>query len=191
MQAVLHNRSGGSADNLVGTYDATGTPALAALLGTAGGGDWRLAVQDLAARDNGRLNSWTLAVEGQQQALMELEESPGTAIPDDDANGIERTLNAGGAGKLREIDVEVDITHTYIGDLVVALSSPAGTKVPLHSRTGGSTDNLIKNYSSQTLLALNNLRGEDVAGDWKLRISDHERIDTGKLNRWKLRIQLQ
>jgi subtilisin-like proprotein convertase family protein len=62
--------------------------------------------------------------------------------------------------------------------------------VPLHSRTGGSTDNLIKTYSSQTLLALNNLRGEDVTGDWKLRISDHERIDTGKLNRWKLRIQL-
>jgi subtilisin-like proprotein convertase family protein/subtilisin family serine protease len=191
VQAVLHNRGGGGADNLVATYDATTTPALAALTGTSGGGEWKLAVQDLAAFDTGRLNSWTLAIDGQQETAVEEEESPGTAIPDNDATGVESALNITQAGKVREIDVEVDITHTYIGDLIVTLTSPAGTSVPLHSRTGGSADNLIRTYASQSLLALSDLRGEDVAGTWKLRVADRERIDTGKLNRWKLRILLQ
>jgi len=190
-EAVLHNRSGGNADNLVATYDATTSPALAALAGTSGGGDWKLAVRDLAPVDKGRLNSWTLAIDGQPESVVEREDTPGASIPDDNPAGIERTLTVVETGKAREIAVEVDITHTYIGDLVVALVSPGGTSVPLHSRSGGSADNLIRSYASQTDLTLANLRGEDIVGAWKLRVADLERIDTGKLNRWKLRILRQ
>jgi subtilisin-like proprotein convertase family protein len=187
-QAVLHNRGGGNADDLFATYDATTLPALAALIGTSAAGDWKLTVQDFAPIDTGRLNSWTLAFEGQAESAVEAEESPGAAIPDDDAGGIERTLSLAGAGTVREVEVEVDITHTYIGDLAVSLVSPAGTSVALHARSGGSADNLIRAYASQTDLALAALRGEPLAGAWKLRIADMERVDTGKLNRWKLRV---
>jgi subtilisin-like proprotein convertase family protein len=190
-QAVLHNRSGGSADNLVATYDATTLPALASLLGTSAAGDWKLAVQDLAPIDTGRLNSWALTIEGQPESAVEQEESPGTSIPDNQPAGIERTLNLAGGGMVREIEVELDITHTYIGDLVVSLASPGGVSVPLHSRSGGSADNLIRSYASQTDLAIAGLRGQAIAGAWKLRVADLERVDTGKLNRWKLRILRQ
>jgi subtilisin-like proprotein convertase family protein len=190
-QAVLHNRSGGSADNLVATYDATTLPALASLLGTSAAGDWKLAVQDLAPIDIGRLNSWTLTIEGQPESAVEQEESPGTSIPDNQPAGIERTLNLAGGGMVREIEVELDITHTYIGDLVVSLASPGGVSAPLHSRSGGSADNLIRSYASQTDLAIAGLRGQAIAGAWKLRVADLERVDTGKLNRWKLRILRQ
>ena len=45
------------------------------------------------------------------------------------------------AGTVAAIAVEVDISHSYIGDLRVSLDSPAGTEVVLHGRTGGGTDN--------------------------------------------------
>ena len=50
------------------------------------------------------------------------------------------------AGTISEVEVFVDITHTYQGDLIVTLTSPAGTDVILHSRTGSPTDDLYGWY---------------------------------------------
>ena len=47
------------------------------------------------------------------------------AIPDNSLTGIERTLVVNDAGNINEVEVSVDITHTFIGDLNVALVSPA------------------------------------------------------------------
>ncbi len=58
--ATLHNRAGGAADDLRLSYDATSTPALAALAGLPTEGTWTLRVRDLASRDVGRLHGWSL-----------------------------------------------------------------------------------------------------------------------------------
>lgn len=58
--AVLHNRTGGSADDLRATFDPTTTPALAALMGEGIKGDWILRVRDLASVDTGTLEAWSL-----------------------------------------------------------------------------------------------------------------------------------
>jgi subtilisin-like proprotein convertase family protein len=63
---------------------------------------------------------------------VELEDSPGVDIPDDDPEGIERILVADTSGQVKDISVSVDITHTYIGDLVIKLVSPSGKTVDLH-----------------------------------------------------------
>jgi serine protease len=55
-QYLLSNRSGGSADNLV----LSGTIPSAA--GKQSGGNWQLLVQDLAARDVGKINSFSLTI---------------------------------------------------------------------------------------------------------------------------------
>jgi len=78
-----------------------------------------------------------------------------------------------------EATVEVHITHTYIGDLVVDLVAPDGTVYNLHNRTGGSTDNLNQTYTVD-------LSGELVGGTWNLRVSDRASIDTGQLTSWTL-----
>ena len=52
---VLHNRSGGSADNINTTYTVN-------LSGEARNGTWTLRVTDNAAQDTGYLNSWTLTL---------------------------------------------------------------------------------------------------------------------------------
>jgi subtilisin-like proprotein convertase family protein len=110
------------------------------------------------------------------------------AIPDNQPNGIERTLVTAAAGRVRSVEVGVDITHTYIGDLSVALVSPAGTRVTLHDRTGRDADNLIVTHTPATLPGLDRLRGEPIAGAWKLQVADREAVDLGKLNRWSLEI---
>jgi subtilisin-like proprotein convertase family protein len=44
------------------TYDSTATPALVALVDQAIQGSWVLRVTDLAGRDVGKLNTWSLEV---------------------------------------------------------------------------------------------------------------------------------
>jgi subtilisin-like proprotein convertase family protein/subtilisin family serine protease len=187
----LHNRNGGNADDLKRAYDLSTTPGLGILLGDLSRGDWTLLVQDLARLDRGTLNRWALELSGQTDALVELSEEPGVKIPDNSAGGIERTLTSNVDGRVGEVEVALDITHTYIGDLVVSLVSPAGSNVVLHSRSGGSVDNLIKKYTLADTAGLLNLRGQEIQGDWKLQIADVAAVDTGKLNRWSLKIKRQ
>jgi subtilisin-like proprotein convertase family protein len=58
----LHDRSGGSRDNLIKTYDAAALPALQGFAGESLQGAWRLRVSDLAGRDVGKLNRWGFEV---------------------------------------------------------------------------------------------------------------------------------
>jgi subtilisin-like proprotein convertase family protein len=186
---VLHDRNGGRTQNLRKTFDTTNTPALTALTGKPIQGDWTLWAQDLAAIDTGLLNRWEVEVSGQQSNAIQIEEAPGVSIPDNNPGGIERLLNVAGNGNIRDIALNVDITHTYIGDLNVNLIAPNGTRIALHQRSGGDTDNLIKTYSAATTSGLASLRGQPVQGAWRLQVADLEARDVGKLNRWGLKIE--
>ncbi len=187
-EVLLHDRTGGSANDLHTRFDIRSTPALHALAGQPVNGDWTLHVQDLAAVDRGRLATWSLAISGQTDRSIQVEESPGVIIPDNVQGGIERSLMVAGAGQLASIVVELDITHTYIGDLVIELVSPDSTTVLLHGRSGGSADNIIKTYNMANTSGLQSLQGGAVSGTWRLRVSDHAGLDQGKLNRWALTI---
>ena len=186
--AVLHDRAGGSAHDIRRSFDAASVAALAGLAAGPMQGNWTLAVQDVAARDTGTLNSWTLEIQPRAQSVIDAAEAPGAAIPDNRPAGIERILAVSGGGRVVDIEVAVDITHSYIGDLVVELTPPAGAAVPLHQRSGGGTDNLIATFTSASVPGLQALRGQPVAGSWRLKVADLEAVDIGKLNRWSLRI---
>ena len=60
---LLHDRQGGSRDNLHASYDRTVAPALAALSGQPMQGDWHLHVRDIQSRDVGTLEEWELDLE--------------------------------------------------------------------------------------------------------------------------------
>ncbi|WP_020522085.1 proprotein convertase P-domain-containing protein [Catelliglobosispora koreensis] len=77
------------------------------------------------------------------------------------------------------LKVDVDIKHTYIGDLVVSLIAPDGSAYVLHNRTGGSADNLITNYTV-------NASSEVANGVWKLRVQDAASADVGYIDLWAL-----
>ncbi len=188
----LHERNqGGSADHLQRIYDESDLQILANLHGKSTLGDWRLMVQDLASADVGVLNRWGLefATSSQPKGDVILEESPGTHIPDNNTAGIQRTLDTNVEGEVANVEVSVNITHTYIGDLRVSLLSPSGTEVALHSRTGGSGDNVEEIYTTSTTPTLGTLAGESIKGTWGLKVSDQAGLDVGKLNNWRVLIQ--
>jgi subtilisin family serine protease len=54
-KVVLHNRAGGSQDNLEMLYDPSNTPALAAYSGKKCNGMWTVRIEDKAAQDSGTL----------------------------------------------------------------------------------------------------------------------------------------
>ncbi|MFD9255492.1 S8 family peptidase [Streptomyces bottropensis] len=77
------------------------------------------------------------------------------------------------------LQVGVDITHTYRGDLVLTLVAPDGSTYPLKASSSDSADNLVTTYSV-------NASSEVANGTWKLRVQDVADADTGRLNNWKL-----
>lgn len=187
-RVVLHDRIGGSKKDLRTEYDIQSVPGLRAFSGEPVNGEWALHVQDLAPADRGRLSGWSLDIGGQVDSSIRVEESPGVTIPDNEQDGIERILTVAETGQLDSIVVELDITHTYIGDLIVELISPDSTAVLLHNRTGGTGNNIIKTYTVRNTSQLQNFRGDSISGDWTLKVADLASTDQGKLNRWRLKL---
>jgi serine protease AprX len=189
-QIVLHNRTGASTHDLIKTYDVQTTPDLSRLTGKSVTGGWKLAVSDLARIDTGTLRRWDLEFRLASTSQVEQESTPALAIPDNDAAGVSDSMNITAAGALRGVNVSVDITHTWIGDLRVLLTAPSGEEIVLHDRSGGGQDNLIKTYSEDSLPALATLAGKPAQGTWTLHVMDLAGRDVGKLNRWGLQLLL-
>ncbi len=123
---------------------------------------------------------------GSQASLQNIrgESVPALAIPDNNPAGVSNAITISQPGILQSIKVSVDITHTYIGDLVVELTNPTGVMARLHNRTGASQDNLIVSYDSATVSSLAPFVGKAVQGSWTLTARDVAGVDVGKLNRW-------
>ncbi len=153
---------GGNADDLKVIYDETMLPALATLRGKSAQGTWRLMVRDMAPGDTGRLNQWSLEFTAAADVLapIELTESPGTKIPDAPAGGIVRSLAATSAATIGSVEVSVDISHTWIGDLRVSVRSPSGTEAILHDGTGGSADDVVRTFTPANSPPLAALAGQ-------------------------------
>jgi subtilisin-like proprotein convertase family protein len=128
---------------------------------------------------------------GEPGPTVEVSVEAKLAIPDNQAAGVTSTLKVQQAGKISRLAVAVDIEHTYIGDLQVSLISPGERTVILHNRSGASADNISKVYSSDDTPALAALLGEQVQGDWRLKVADLARLDVGTLRRWGLEIELE
>ena len=118
--------------------------------------------------------------------------TPALAIPDNDPVGVTDTLTVAmtGTETVTSLEVFVDITHTYQGDLILTLTSPTGTTATLHNRTGSSTDDIYGWYPTELTPVddLSVFAGEDLNGDWQLTISDNANADTGTLNEWCLHV---
>lgn len=107
-----------------------------------------------------------------------------------DNTTVESTLDYPAGIDIGEVNVFVDIKHTYQGDLKVTVLSPIGTSVLLHNRTGGSTDDIITWYDTETEPAepLSTLNGENSQGTWILRVEDLAGGDEGLLEAWSLEV---
>ncbi|MEO1129591.1 MAG: proprotein convertase P-domain-containing protein [Planctomycetota bacterium] len=119
--------------------------------------------------------------------------STDTPLPISDNTTFESKLTVSDSVCVADLDVDLDISHTFIGDLIVELTSPVGTTVRLHNRSGSSADDIVQTYDDGTNPpdgpgTLADFNGEIAAGTWTLTVSDNAGADTGTLNSWALLI---
>ncbi|MFJ5302476.1 S8 family peptidase [Streptomyces sp. NPDC088350] len=103
------------------------------------------------------------------------------AVPDAGA-AVESSITVSGrsGNAPAALQVGVDITHTYRGDLVVDLVAPDGSTYRLKAAsTSDSADDVKATYAVDA-------SSETANGTWKLRVQDTAAQDTGTLNSWKL-----
>ncbi len=103
------------------------------------------------------------------------------SIPDNKTVGIKSALTADAIPGSRKVYVSVNITHPYIGDLVIKVTSPSGKVATLHSRAGGSADNINKVYEVTSILGK-----ESKLGVYQIAVQDLAARDVGFLNAWSL-----
>ena len=115
--------------------------------------------------------------------------TPGLAFGDDPKSVVD-ILNFPTVCDVASVTVDVDITHSYRGDIGLHLESPSGTIVRLLTGAGGSAQDLIGNYPKDMTPyeSLDLLIGEAATGDWSLTAMDQAAGDDGVLNSWSLNV---
>jgi len=136
----------------------------------------------VTATSGGLVKEKVVSLDVKPQGLNDFtyENTDSVAIPDNDANGVSSVINIADNLTIFDTSTFIDITHTWIGDLVVTLTSPQGTTATLVNRSGGSADDIQASFPSSAF------NGETTMGDWTLNVSDNVGADTGNLNNWSI-----
>jgi subtilisin-like proprotein convertase family protein len=150
--------------------------------------------------------------------VREYSSSEGASIPDGLGTGVpgaaaSTTINVGDSGTIADVNVTLDIAHTWTGDLIVTVSH-GPTTVTVINRIGvpatafGCADD---NFSGTVLddeagssiqgvctpgfpgsyipaEALSAFDGMEKNGDWTLSVTDNAAADTGSILGWGLTI---
>ena len=110
-----------------------------------------------------------------------------------DNSTINSTASVSGCPEILDLQVSVNIIHTYIGDLEVTLNAPSGQSITLHNRSGSGSANIVGTYapnggSLTAAQSLVPLLGNPGNGSWRLTVSDNAYSDTGMLSAWGLEL---
>lgn len=110
------------------------------------------------------------------------------AIPDNNKAGVSSIISVASNLVVERVDVTVNITHSFIGDLEIILYSPTGTASYLMYRPskgslsafGSSQDNV--HFTFNTVLDM----GEAASGNWTLNVRDLAGLSTGTFDSWSI-----
>jgi subtilisin-like proprotein convertase family protein len=139
------------------------------------------------------------------------ENTTALAIPDNNTTGISQTINVTDNFTVNDLNVGLNITHTYRGDLRIQLTSPAGTTVTLIAAGGNANANYDLQLDSASTLpfndgnadtvaapnyeldrvakpsgSLSSFNGQNAIGLWTLNVADISGTDTGTRNKFRL-----
>ncbi len=209
--------------------------ALAAFDGEGLGGQWRLTVTDAVELDTGALVGWCLEANSGAASATPTPTPTHTAtpegmtvcagnlpaaIPDDDIDGVASELVFAAGMVIADVDVLVEVAHTFVGDLVIELTHVAsGKSVVLLDRPGVPAtldgcgrDDISATFDDAAATAAEDacaatppalsgplrpseplaaFAGDDSGGAWRLTVSDHNIEDEGQLDGWCLDVRPQ
>jgi len=118
---------------------------------------------------------------------------------------INSTQTVANGSIISDMNVTLNLTHSYIGEVTISVISPAGTEVQLFSNSCGSSNNIIATFDDSgttaicgttpgitgTVIPLQSLtafNGQTANGLWTMRVKDSGAGDGGALNNWSLTI---
>lgn len=122
---------------------------------------------------------------------------PGQTIPDGPSGGgagaaLNAPVSVPATGSVEGIRVYLDITHTWMSDLICKLRSPDGTELRLlFIGEGGETDGRMQGWYPDDFTPKDDLAGfvgDTAAGDWTLICNDYSNGAVGTLNEWRLEV---
>jgi len=127
-------------------------------------------------------------------------------IPDADPNGISHSISIPDAGNVEDVNVLVNLSHTFDSDLIISLVH-GPTTVVLANHVGGSGNDFTNtNFDDQAATSIGSaappftgsfkpsqplsaFNTANAAGDWTIHVADTVGIDVGVLHNWTLIVQ--
>ncbi|WP_202617505.1 Ig-like domain-containing protein, partial [Roseimaritima sediminicola] len=127
------------------------------------------------------------------------------AIPDSGPLVTSTQFVSGYSDLIGDVDVTLNVDHTFTGDLEIFLVSPSGTIVELTTDNNGGDNFISTTFDDEAGVDvvdghnpyagrfrpegnLSDFDGEDPNGTWTLRVLDDFAFDTGTLRSWTLSI---
>jgi subtilisin family serine protease len=107
-------------------------------------------------------------------------------IPDYNLQGAISAIQISDASSIRDVQVSVDVEHSFLGDIEITLIAPSGQTVLLQNRTLGRNTRLQATYSLKTTPAFRQFLNQPASGRWQLRLVDHALLNTGRLRSWQI-----
>ncbi|WP_234439674.1 MULTISPECIES: proprotein convertase P-domain-containing protein [Streptomyces] len=149
------------------TVDASASPA---------SGTWKLQVTDASAGGKGTLYGWSLNFPTPFAMTGNL------SVPDGGSVTSDLTVDGIGGKAPAALQVAVDVTHEWRGDVRIELLSPDGRTYPLRSTSTAATENggvLRETYRVDA-------SASPADGKWTLKVSDPYTGSVGTLNAWSM-----
>jgi len=119
---------------------------------------------------------------------------------------VEMALNILSPGEITDIDLALDLEHSYLNDVKVDLISPSGTLANIFDRSCGGNDDILLSFDDESPVSevfcppvnpaafvqspargLSAFNGEELAGVWTLRARDYANQDGGQLNSFRIK----
>jgi subtilisin-like proprotein convertase family protein/subtilisin family serine protease len=159
------------------------------------------------------LAGWTVFADSNGNGVLDVITAPAqnsTNVPvniTDNTTVGSNLVVSGFVGNITSLKVRVNITHTWDSDLTLTLVSPAGTRISLAARRGGSGDNFTNTVfddNAATAISagaapftgsfrpeqpLAGLKGQGLNGTWRLEVQDSATGDTGSITGWGIDFQ--
>jgi subtilisin-like proprotein convertase family protein len=128
------------------------------------------------------------------------------AIPDNNTTGASSIIAVADTNTVLDVNVTVNLTHTYDGDITLYLIGPNGATVTLSNKRGSSGDNYTNTVfddgaataiasgaapftgtfrPDSPLSVFNNL---PATGNWTLKVVDSASSDIGTIQNWTLQL---
>jgi Proprotein convertase P-domain len=111
------------------------------------------------------------------ERVFEVVPNPPTTIPDNTTTGVMVSLPVTGVGYITGLNVQVDVTHTFRGDIQIVLLRGTNVISTLKTNNADSLDNIVETYPVAPARL-----GTPYNGTYSVRLVDKAMYDIGTIN---------